>query len=339
MKLFLDSTAVVNNGPELRERMERDGYLFIRGLLPIDKLESLRLQLLEIARDAGWVKKDAPLEQAIADLNGFCVEPEPKYSEVYLKMYKLRDFQAIYHHPELIAFFEKLLDDTVLLHPSVIGRTIFPQREAYTTPAHQDFIPIQGSPDTYTAWIPLSDIPKELGGLQIASGSHRHGVFEHRPALGAGGMEVIDPLEGTWVGNPFNQSDVLIFHSMAVHKGLPNKTDRLRLSLDGRYQKVSDPISDKTLIPHGGLGTWEDVYAGWPDSDIQYYWKKWDLNFKEYDYSYHQKRDDMAFEMAERGDLTAVSTLQRIIARDNDPSKRRKAEVLLTKLEATAEVS
>ncbi len=339
MNPFIDSTAIADNGLELRKRMERDGYLFIRGLMPANKLESLRRQLLEIARDAGWVKKDVPLDEAIADLNGFCVEPEQKYNEVYLQMYKLQDFQAIYHHPDLIALFERLLGDTVFLHPSVIGRTIFPQRDAFTTPAHQDFIPIQGTPDTYTAWIPLSDIPEELGGLQIASGSHRQGVYEHRPSLGAGGMEVIDPLDGTWVGNPFKQSDLLIFHSLAVHKGLPNRSDKLRLSLDGRYQKVSDPISPKTLVPHGGIVEWEDIYANWPTKDFQYYWKKWDLKIKEYDYSYHQKRDEMAFEMAENGDSQAVSTLQRIIARDNDPAKRRKAKDLLAKLEAIADVS
>ena len=337
MKPFLDSTDVNNNGSELRKRMKRDGYLFIRRLLPTEALESLRLKLLEIAREAGWVKKDAPLEQAIADLNGFCVEPEPEYNKVYIRMYKLQEFQAIYHHPNLMTLFEILLNDTVLLHPSVIGRTIFPQREAFTTPPHQDFVPIQGSPDTYTAWIPLSDITKELGSLQIASGSHLSGVYDFRPSIGAGGMEVIDPLEGTWVSNPFKQSDVLIFHSMTVHKGLPNKTDRLRMSLDGRYQKVSDPISPHCLKPLGGICEWKDIYADWLANDFQYYWKKWDLNIKEYDYSYNKKRDEIAFEMAENGDQRAISTLQRIIAHDNDPSKRKKAEDLLAKLEATAD--
>ena len=39
MQPFLDSTDVVNDEFELRERAERDGYLFIRGLLPTDVLE------------------------------------------------------------------------------------------------------------------------------------------------------------------------------------------------------------------------------------------------------------------------------------------------------------
>ena len=333
MNPFLDSTDVVNDGAELQRRMDRDGYLFIRGLLPADVLERLRMQILEIVREAGWIQADTPLEDAVADLNGFCVEPQPEYMDVYARMYALPDFHALQQHPNLIELFERMVGESVLPHPRTIGRTIFPQKEAYTTPPHQDFIPIQGTPDTYTAWVPLSDIPEEMGGLQVASGSHHQGVYEFRPSMGAGGMEVVDPLEGSWVSNPFAQSDVLIFHSMMVHKGLPNRSDRLRTSMDGRYQKVSDPIAPGSLEPHSQPNTWEKIYADWPSEDLQYYWHKWDLEVKEYDSSYHEKRDEMAFEMAEQGDQTARSALQRVIARDLDADKREKAEDLLAKLD------
>ena len=42
----------------------------------------------------------------------------------------------------------------------------------------------------------------------------------------------------------------------------------------------------------------------------------------------------MAWQMAEDGDVAAVSTLQRIIARDLDPAKRGRAEAMLAELEA-----
>ncbi len=334
MQPFLDSTDVVNNEFELQKRAQRDGYLFIRGLLPADVLESLRMQCLEIARKAGWVKTDTPLQDAIADLNGFCVEPE-SYMQVYNHMYKLQEFHALQHHPNLIGLIEGILGEPVMPHARIIGRTIFPQREVFTTPPHQDFIPIQGTAETYTAWIPLSNLPPELGGLQIASGSHRHGVYEFRPAMGAGGMEVIDPLEGTWVNNPLKRGDALIFHSMTVHKGVSNTSNRLRMSIDARYQKISDPIAPGSLLPHGQLSTWEEIYADWPSTDLQYYWRKWDMQIKEYDNSFHEKRDRLAFEMAENGDNRAISVLQRIIARDADPDKRKKAVDLLTTLEAS----
>ena len=336
MQPFLDSTDAVNDGAKLRRRMEREGYLFIRQLLPPPVVEDLRMQILGIASDAGWVRRDAPLADAIADLNGFCVEPEPTYMQKYHAMYKLPAFHAIQHHPALVGMFERMLEEPALPHPRIIGRTIFPQRQAFTTPPHQDFIPIQGTADTYTAWIPLSDLPTELGGLQIAAGSHRSGVYDFQPAMGAGGLEVLDPLDGAWRYSPFQQGDVLIFHSMTVHKGLPNSSDRLRMSMDARYQKASDPIAPGSLQPHSQPSAWEEIYADWADTELQYYWRKWDLEVNAYDNSYHEKRDEMALQMAQEGDARAISTLQRIIARDDSPDKRAQAEALLASLQEPA---
>ena len=336
MKPFLDSTGFGDNGPQLRKRMDCDGYLFIRNLIPANVLEELRLQLLEIAAEAGWIRASTPLKDAIANLDGFCVEPEPEYMDVYHRMYKILAFHTLQHHPNLVGLLQHMLDEPVLPHPRIIGRTIFPKREQYTTPAHQDFVPIQGTEDTYSAWIPLSDVPKDMGGLQVAVGSHRHGVYDFRPALGAGGLEVTKLLDD-WVGHPLQQGDVLFFHSMTVHKGLPNVSQRLRMSIDARYQKVSDPISADSLEPHGKLITWDQVYAQWPTDELQYYWRKWNLSFKPYDNTYHEKRDQLAMQIGAAGDPRARSALQRIVARDPDPQKRQKAQDLLAALDLTDE--
>ncbi len=334
MKPFLDSTDVIDDGPALKKRMDRDGYLYIRQLLPVEMLENLRRQILEIARDGGWIEKDSPLEDAIADMNGFCAEPQEAYNKVYMRMYKLQAFHAIQHHPNLVELLERMLDETVLPHPRMIGRTIFPQKDVYTTPAHQDFVPIQGTPDTYSAWFSLTDLPREMGGLQIAAGSQNRGVYDFRPATGAGGMEIVDPLEGTWVNSPVKQGDVIFFHSLTVHKGVPCRGERLRMSMDGRYQRLSDPISPGSLHPHiRELIDWEGIYEDWPDDRFKFYWQQYDLTIVDYDTSYYEKRDRLAFDYAEKGDQRARGTLDRIIARDQDSAKRQKAQKLLDALD------
>jgi hypothetical protein len=171
-----------------------------------------------------------------------------------------------------------------------------------------------------------------MGGLQIAAGSHLHGVYEFQPALGAGGLEVNNTFDGDWVSNPFQQGDVVVFHSMTVHKGLPNRSDKLRLSMDARYQRVSDPIAPDSLEPHGKLITREEIYTDWPNDELKYYWRDRPLTIHPYDQSYHDKRDEMTFEMAAKGDDRAVSTLQRIISRDPDSAKKAKAMRLLEQL-------
>ena len=56
--------------------------------------------------------------------------------------------------------------------------------------------------------------------------------------------------------------------------------------MDFRYQPLSVPTVDSTsLLPHVGLLTWKQVYEGWGDSDLKYYWKELDLEVRELDWS------------------------------------------------------
>ncbi len=330
MQPFLDSSDIVDDGPGLAQRMDRDGYLVMRGLLDADRIFALRHTFLTIAYNAGWLQQDCPLNEATADLSNFCVEPEDPYMEILRRMNKVEEFHALQHDPALIGLLERMCGEPILAHPRIITRAIFPRRDAFTTPPHQDFIPIQGTPDTYTAWFPLGDLPAEMGGVEIAEGSHRGGLYEFQPGLGAGGIEITEDFDGRWRGGPFEAGDVLFFHSMAVHRGVPNKTDALRLSVDARYQRVSDPIAPGSLLPHTKPQTWGEIYADWPDdSPWRRYWEGLDLHVEEYDNSYHGKRDDMALEMAAQGDPRSRSVLQRIIARDPDRAKREQAQTLL----------
>jgi len=334
MRPFLNSTDAIGNGSELQKRLQRDGYLFIQNLLPRQSLEELKVKWLQILSSAGWLRQDRPLEEGIADINAFCLEPQDQYMDVLHRVYELKEFHALQHHLKLVGLFESMWKQPIIPHPRLIGRVIFPQREEYTTPPHQDFIPVQGSDETYAVWFPLTDLDPEMGGLQVASGSHTSGIYEFRPALGAGGLEIIDTLGGTWVGNPFKQGDVLVFHCMTAHKGIPNRGDRLRLSVDARYQRMTDPIAPDSLEPHGKLITWEKLYVDWPKDDpLKYYWRRWNLRVKEYDTSYHEKRDCMAFDMAALGDKRSISALERITSRDAVQSNRRKAWELLKALE------
>ncbi|MCS6861630.1 MAG: phytanoyl-CoA dioxygenase family protein, partial [Abditibacteriales bacterium] len=222
-----------------------------------------------------------------------CVEPSPEYMAVYNEVMKLESFHALAHDAQLLAMFRRLIGEEVLVHPRNIARIIFPQNELYTTPAHQDWIHVQGTPETYTAWIPLSDCPQSLGSLAVLVGSHRFGIFPTHRAYGAGGRGIdTEGLGLTWAGSDFYLGDVLVFHSHTVHKALPNKDpQRLRLSVDFRYQGASQPITPGSLLPHFAQVTWEEVYARWRSTELQYYWQKFPLNVVPFDPDHPGRRD------------------------------------------------
>ena len=51
----------------------------------------------------------------------------------------------------------------------------------------------------------------------------------------------------------------------------------LRLSVDYRYQRTTDPIVDYVLVPHGTQQTWKDIYRDWKSDKYQYFWHGYDL--------------------------------------------------------------
>ncbi len=129
-------------------------------------------------------------------------------------------------------------------------RYALPDNSAYVTPAHQDSFFIRGTDSFRTLWIPLVDIDQTMGGLALASGSHKHGLRDHVEQEGVysyvfkgrrqKGID-LDDIHEPWLTTTYHPGDVLIFHNLTQHWGLPNQSDRIRLSIDTRAQPAREP--------------------------------------------------------------------------------------------------
>ena len=84
-------------------------------------------------------------------------------------------------------------------------------------------------------------------------------------------MDCEEEIQPTWYSTNYEVGDTLIFPALTIHRALPNYTgDRLRLSLDNRYQAVGDLIAEQMLVTHGPSGLkWEEVYEDWKSDEIQ----------------------------------------------------------------------
>jgi len=107
---FFDATDIAGDADAARRRFDRDGYLFVRGLLPPPLLEDLRRQFLTVLRDAEWIAADSPPDDQVAELSAFAVEPEPAYQKVYNQLYSLPAFHALQHRAELLDLIGAVLD-------------------------------------------------------------------------------------------------------------------------------------------------------------------------------------------------------------------------------------
>lgn len=337
-----ESNDIRDNADELRQRLDDDGYLFFRRLLDPAQLLKLRRDMLTVMQLGGWLVAGTDPIDGIADPAARSTEGDPEYTDVYHEVYKLQSFHEIGHDPTLIALLERIRGCPMMSQPQKVARLWFPKFTEHTTPVHQDFVHFQGTHDNLTCWSPVGDCPRELGGLAVLAGSHKvNRVLDHHFSLGAGSL-IVDSaeypeLDQQWYTTDYQIGDTLIFPALTIHKALPNLTeDRLRVSLDNRYQRVGDPIAEHMLNPHLSSMSplsWEDVYAGWDSEEHQYYWKQYDTPVIPKITKFLDIAFDEALALAANGDERAQLHLRRIAARDpsSDPSSdqgRRAAAAL-----------
>jgi ectoine hydroxylase-related dioxygenase (phytanoyl-CoA dioxygenase family) len=271
------SNHLLGDEAALRARLEEEGYLYFSQLIDRERVRRLRRQMLLVLADHGWVSREGYF------MAGRCVrEPLREGEEQYLRAYddiqRLEDFHTLAHDETLLATMAQVLGETAFPHPLKIGRLSFPDHFEASTPPHQDYPNNQGTDHLTAAWLPVGEIPYELGGLAILRGSHKWGVLPLDVHLGAGNRRAVlshELLEQCrWVTTEFSMGDVLLFPSKTVHASLHNASEFfMRLSVDFRYQLEEEPLTDLMLEPHFQRLHWEDIYRGWTSTRYQYYWK------------------------------------------------------------------
>ena len=284
---FAESNDLLDKPAALRKRLRNDGYLFFRGILPREEVLDVRRQILGICEEAGWLRPGANLMDGLSD-HAPITESDDEFDDVYERVQTLEAFHGLKLSRKIIDIMEDLFEEAVFPFPQTIGRIAFPRDNARGTHAHQDWIFVGGSTETISCWVPLGDVPQEVGGLKILEGSHKSGFLAPKPAPGPGGRVVeIDP-SLRWRQSEYRCGDILLFKMLTVHAAADNLTsDRLRISADFRYAGTSHAIAEEWFQPHflerGRRLSWEAIESGWQDSPIAHYWDRFpDLKVTEH---------------------------------------------------------
>ena len=114
------------------------------------------------------------------------------------------------------------------------------------TPWHQDGgVVTEEADDTdiLTVWIPVWGADEEAGCLHLVPRSHIEGLYQHCPgrkATSPSGLQIPDELFRITdaLPIPMRRGSVLFMHRLTCHGSLRNKSDRIRWSLDLRYNPV-----------------------------------------------------------------------------------------------------
>jgi ectoine hydroxylase-related dioxygenase (phytanoyl-CoA dioxygenase family) len=227
-------------------RALQDGCLLLRGIPGPEAVAPLRTLAVGAAESLGFVLPNpagrlAPRARPGARLSGTGYD-DRRWLALQEQVLADPRFAAVGDHVDLLTVLESLIGGPVLTRRGDICRLALPNAARLTTPPHQDHWYTGGTTNLWTVWIPLTDAPLELGPLAVLPGSHMNGLLPHA-GQGAGRQGVRLAARTQFAAAPLAAGDAILFHCLTVHRALPNATrDRVRLSVDYRYQPAGEPI-------------------------------------------------------------------------------------------------
>jgi Phytanoyl-CoA dioxygenase (PhyH) len=165
------------------------------------------------------------------------------------------NYEALTAHPAIWGWFSWFFEDEVFLHKRKIIRHIRPGESGIgtATQAHYDLVYLrEGSDRVLSMWIPLGDCPVEMGGLAYLEGSHHWALAGERDkgirlpprSMTADLPGLANEHDARWLLANYQAGDVMVHSAYMVHASTDNvdRSNRIRLSTDIRYQRAGEPI-------------------------------------------------------------------------------------------------
>jgi len=250
--------------PQQKQQFHADGFLFVRNLLPNQALQPLIDELAQQVDDGtqAAVKHgilapadtydDEPFETRLGRVSNACADPNWIWQN-YFRDQKIRTagMFTLRTAPALLDVVASLIGQEILAHPQFNFRAKLPNQEITVIPWHQDLaylIPEEaGDTLVVNVWLPLVQATEENGCMQVIRGSHRFKLIPHNyqdqtPGhTGGKGISCEELPPGDIVTAELDVGDVLLTSERLVHRGLPNRSNTVRWSVDTRYSQIGLP--------------------------------------------------------------------------------------------------
>ena len=155
--------------------------------------------------------------------------------------------------------------------PMVVFNCSLLAREEYQhkTPIHQDWRSMQGSTDSLVAWLPLVEVNKKNGAIEILPSSHTKGLL--KTVEDKWYRKIPDELVdlNKFVTINLSKGDLLLFSSTLVHRSGFNSTKNMRWACQFRYNNLDESsFIDREFF---------NPYTNKPSSDLKHNYPGFDI--------------------------------------------------------------
>lgn len=253
---------------DLRAQYRAQGYLWLKQFLDRDEVLAFRRRFFAAFAEVGLL---APGSDPV---DGIYSGGEDRETARKLLMEAVRwaAYESFCFSPRIWQFYEAFLGGPVYLHKRKIVRYTRPD-DVNCTGAHYDLTYLRGGTDSVcTSWIPIGDIPVEMGGLVYLEGSDRWGrtmeeefrlknqdlppeerISAYNRNMTQGGWlskdlpTLAERMGSRWLTADYEAGDMVVHSAYMIHAATLNQSheNRLRLSTDIRYQLVREEIDQR----------------------------------------------------------------------------------------------
>lgn len=254
-----------HQSPEvLRAQYQSQGYLWLKGILDKTRVLDFRRRYFEAFADIGLLAEGTDPIDGVYSGTG-----KNKMSKIVAEIVQWASYESFCLAPEIWQFYESLLGGPVYLHKRKLIRATTPDDSC--TGAHYDLTYLRAGTDRVcTSWIPIGDIPVEMGGLVYLEGSDGLGrqleaefsaknaelppeerVNAYNKNMSETGWltkdlpSLADRLNSRWLMADYEAGDMVVHSPYMIHASTTNTRMTMRLSTDIRYQLVSDAIDPR----------------------------------------------------------------------------------------------
>ena len=214
-----------------------NGFVLLKGFFPAEEVVRIYSDAKDVftlqMRRLGIVRSNAPSEQA-SEAGMF--ELFKKDLQAFTNFGKQAQHLISLHRLSLDERIVSALRELGLTFPNISTRPLLyfnaerlAKKEVYwRLDVHQDWRSMQGSLDSVVVWLPLVDIDKALGALEVYPGSHKRGLLE------------ADLVDGY----------ALFFSTLLVHQSGTNVSSGIRWSCHFRYNNLREGTFIQRGFPH-----------------------------------------------------------------------------------------
>lgn len=220
----------------------QNGYAILPDFLSkneIDKiLSDIKQIFLTAMSHAGFDNGHFNANNSFEEIYSIIMDTDPSLKgKVYDLIGKLNSVLQVFAKNKLNEFVSDIYDAPIVLN-SVQVR-LDDNSNSHTLPWHQETNQI--SILTVNVWLPLVNLEKNMGGLEVCPGSHNLGLKKHIEKSNECKFDrlpdaVVDKQEK--IGIQLNAGDALVFHPFLYHRSIPNRSSKIRFTIAGRLNEI-----------------------------------------------------------------------------------------------------